>query len=102
MRRSLTAGILMIALFTTTAAAQSNWADQFLNRYKPPKIDPAAAVTPQVSDEPWRLMVAQGMLPLSVSDVIRLMLASNLDLTVNRFSPVANQYLLATMFRPFE
>jgi outer membrane protein len=102
MRRSLTAGILMIALFTTTAAAQSNWVDQFLNRYKPPKVDPAAAVTPQVSDEPWRLMVTQGALPLSINDVVRLMLASNLDVTVNRFSPLATQYLLQTMFRPFE
>ena len=102
MRRSLTAGILMIALFTTTAAAQSNWVDQFLNRYKPPKVDPAAAVTPQVSDEPWRPMVTQGALPLSINDVVLLMLASNLDVTVNRFSPLATQYLLETMFRPFE
>jgi len=92
----------MIALFTTTAAAQSNWVDQFLNRYKPPKVDPAAAVTPQVSDEPWRPMVTQGALPLSINDVVRLMLTSNLDVTVNRFSPLATQYLLETMFRPFE
>src|SRR5437016_7780787 len=102
MRRSLTAGILMIVLFTTTAAAQSNWVDQFLNRYKPPKVDPAAAVTPQVSDEPWRLMVTQGGLPLSINDVVRLMLSSNLDVTVNRFSPLATRYLLETLFRPFE
>jgi outer membrane protein TolC len=73
-----------------------------LNRYKPPNIDPSAAVTPQVSAEPWRLMVQQGALPLSVSDVIRLMLGSNLDVTMNRFSPIANQYLLETFFRPFE
>ena len=93
---------LFIAVFATTGAAQRNWVDQFLDRYKPPKVDPAATVTPQAGDEPWRLMVAQGVLPLSVADIVRLMLASNLDLTVNRFSPLTKQYLLNTLFQPFE
>ena len=93
---------LLIVTFATSGSAQTRWLDQFLERYKPPKVDPAASVTPQVSDEPWRLMVSQGVLPLSVNDTIRLMLASNLDVTVNRFSPLANQYLLQTLFQPFE
>lgn len=57
--RPLFVGLLIPAVFTTTASAQSNWAGEFLNRYKPPKGDPAATVTPQVSDEPWRLPVQQ-------------------------------------------
>src|SRR5439155_8593951 len=32
----------------------------------------------------------------------RLMLANSLDVTVNRFSPLVNRYLLETMGRPFE
>src|SRR5215471_601708 len=93
------AGVLMA--FTTTLSAQSNWVGQFLNRYKPSKIDVPAASIPQAS-EPWRLMVQQDSLPISVSDVVRLMLASNLDVTVNRFSPLTSEYLLNTLFRPFE
>ena len=89
-------------IFATTASAQSNWVGQFLNRYRPPVIDPASRVTPQVSDAPWRLMVQQGVLPLSVSDVVRLMLQSNLDVTVNRFSPLSTGYLIDTFLRPFE
>src|SRR5437870_4687294 len=73
----LTVGVL--GVLCPTARAQSNWVGDFLNRYRPPAIDPAAKVTPQVSDAPWRLMVQQGTLPLSVGDVIRLMLESNLD-----------------------
>src|SRR5207244_12890532 len=69
---------LFIAVFATTGAAQRNWVDQFLDRYKPPKVDSAATVTPQAGDEPWRLMVAKGVLPLSVADNVRVMLASNL------------------------
>src|SRR5438477_1689344 len=99
--RGLLFGV-MLAVFTTAASAQSNWVGQFLNRYKPPKTDPAAAALAQASDEPWRVMVQQGLLPISVSDIIRLMLGSNLDVAVNRFSPLTNQYLLQTLFRPFE
>src|SRR5439155_1540445 len=54
------------------------------------------------SDTPWRSMVDSGRLPISVTDIIRLMLGSNLDVTVNRFSPLATQYIIQTLFRPFE
>jgi outer membrane protein len=101
LNRVLTA-LLLLLIFATAASAQSNWVGQFLNRYRPPVIDPAAHVTPRVSDAPWRLMVQQGVLPVSVSDVIRLMLQSNLDITVNRFSPLSSGYLIDTFLRPFE
>src|SRR6185295_5055947 len=94
--------VFLFAAFTRNASAQSNWVGQFLNQYRPPVVDPAARVTPQISDAPWRLMVQQGRLPLAVGDVIRLMLQSNLDVTVNRFSPLANSYYIDTLFRPFE
>src|SRR5215470_10086079 len=94
--------LLLLALFTTTASAQSNWVTQFLNRYRSPGIDPASRITPPVSDAPWRLMVRDGVMPISVSDVVRLMLQSNLDVTLNRFSPLSSAYLIDTLFRPFE
>ena len=94
--------VLLLAVFTTTATAQSKWVEQFLNRYRPTPFDPASTVTPRVSDEAWRGMVQSGMLPIAVSDVIRLMLQSNLDVTLNRFSPLASQYYIQTLFRPFE
>jgi len=100
-KQVFTAGLL-VALFTATATAQSNWVEQFLNRYKAPKVNPAAPATEQVADEPWQKMVPEGALPMSLNDVIRLMLANSLDVTVNRFSPLVNRYLLETMGRPFE
>jgi outer membrane protein len=92
----------LVLAFTTTLSAQSNWVGQFLNRYKPSKIDLPSAATVQALNEPWQLMVRQGALPISISDIIRLMLASNLDVTVNRYSPLTTEYLLNTLFRPFE
>src|SRR5215467_10251569 len=99
-KASFIAGLVLA--FTTTLSAQSNWVGQFLNRYKPSKIDLPSAATVQISDEPWQLMVRQGALAISISDIIRLMLASNLDVTVNRYSPLTAEYLLNTLFRPFE
>jgi outer membrane protein len=93
---------LCLALGAIPASAQSDWVAQFLNRYRTPAIDPASRITPEVSDAPWRLMVRDGVLPLAVGDVIRLMLGSNLDVTVNRFSPLSSTYFIDTLFRPFE
>lgn len=99
---SYAAVFLFFALLPPAAPAQANWVGQFLNRYRPPLIDPASKLTPAVSDGPWRLMVRDGVLPVSVGDVIHLMLNSNLDVTVNRFSPLSNSYYIDTLFRPFE
>jgi hypothetical protein len=75
---------------------------QFLKRYRPSAVDPASSVTPAVSDAPWRLMLKDGVLPVAVGDVVRLMLESNLDVTVNRFAPLANRYSIDMLLRPFE
>jgi len=89
---------ILVLIFAASSPAQTDWITQFFNRYKPLN----AATPSQGSDEAWRAMVQQGALPISISDVIRLMLASNLDVTVNRFSPIISQYLLNTLFQPFQ
>jgi len=94
--------VAILVVLTTTASAQGDWVGQFLHRYRPPVIDPAAAVTPEVSDAAWQQMVRGGILPVAVSDVIRLMLESNLDVTVNRFSPLSSSYFVDTLLRTFE
>jgi outer membrane protein TolC len=92
----------ILLLASHTASAQTNWVGQFLSRYKTPAIDPSSRITPQVSDASLRLMVQNGVLPLGVGDVIRLMLSSNLDVTLRRFSPLASTYFIDTLFQPFE
>src|SRR5688572_1882581 len=99
MKLKMFLAVLLLTAFTTSAAAQTKWIGDFLNRYRPPAVDPAARVTPAVSDTPWQLMVQSGTLPISVGDVIRLMLQSNLDVTLSRFSPLTSQYTIDTLFR---
>src|SRR5215469_9370580 len=98
--KAFVAAVLLLA-FATTASAQSRWVEQFLNRYKPLNVVAPAGAIPSAADEPWRMMVQQNTLPLSVSEIIRLMLASNLDVAVNRYNPLVQEYIINTNLLPF-
>src|SRR5262245_28802455 len=105
MRQKFLFACLLLTLpivLAQVASAQTNWVTQFLNRYQPPSVDPASTVTPQSCYAPWRWMVREGGRPSSAGDVIHLMLDSNLDVTVNRFSPLSSGYFIDTLFLPFE
>jgi len=98
--------ISVTALFTllffisqTSAAAQSNWVTQFLNRYRPLDVTVPPAATQQ-SD--LANMIRSGQLPLTVNDTISLVLGNNLDVGLDRLSPLSSAYVLQTMYRPFE
>src|SRR5215831_15775057 len=99
--KTFVAAVLLLA-FATTVSAQTNWVEQFLNRYKPLNVATPAGPIASPADEPWRLIVQQSTLPLSASDVIRLMLASNLDVAVNRYTPLVQEYIINTNLLPFE
>ena len=76
-----------------------NWAGQILNRYRPGPLTFSSA--PLTQD---RLpgLIRDGLIPLSVDDLINLTLENNLDIRVNRFAPVASEYSIRTNYRPFE
>src|SRR4051794_11842882 len=100
--RILIAGALL-AFLSTTALAEQNFVTKFLERYKAPTtIDPSAMSNAAVPDQTLQQLIRQGNLPLSVADVVRLMIESNLDVRVNRFSPLQQRLLLDTLLRPFE
>jgi len=99
--KTFVAAVLLLA-FATTVSAQTNWVEQFLNRYKPLNVATPAGPIASPADEPWRLIVQQSTLPLSASDVIRLMLASNLDVAVNRYNPLVQEYIINTNLLPFQ
>lgn len=109
MKASIVTFFVMFALvYTPTAAGAQNvvtraqdFVEKFMSRYRPSKVDlpgpPATASQPQLAD-----LIRTGQLPLSVGDVIQLMLQNNLDIGVNRMTPFSSEYLIETMYRPFE
>ncbi len=82
-------------------ASAENFVERFIRRYQPSKLalpaSPAVASQAQLSE-----LIRSGELPLSVGDVINLMLQNNLDVGVNRLSPFSSEYLIETMYRSFE
>src|SRR5215467_14414540 len=95
---------LILLLLTTTATAQENFVQKFLDRYRPPIAIDAGASTSRgpAPEAAIQQLIRQGTLPITLNDVIRLMIESNLDFKVSRFSPLTQQYLIDTLYRPFE
>src|SRR5213594_3515928 len=101
--RIFVALLVMFALFRTSASARAeintNFVKEFLIRYRPLKVgSPAAAQSSQ--DVASRIRT--GQLPLSVGDLINLIIQNNLDVGVSRLAPLSSGYLIETMYRPFE
>src|SRR5262245_567425 len=92
--------LVTLVLGARPASAQSNFVEQFLNRYRPPVV--TLPGTPSAAGQELENVIRSGQLPLTVSDVINLMLQNNLDIGVNRLSPHYYDYLTGTLYRPFE
>jgi hypothetical protein len=104
MRRNIIVSVacllMILQVGVTTASAQGKWVDSFLQRYRP------TAVTfppgPGVSQQELADMIRSGQLPLTVNDMINLLLSNNLDVGLNRLSPLSSEYLLTSLYRTFE
>src|SRR5438132_1208903 len=92
--------LLTAAVTPARAEVNANFVKEFLNRYRPSKL-PVSAVPASPSQDTASL-IRTGQMPLTVGDLINLMLQNNLDITVNRLSPLSALYLSQTLYRPFE
>src|SRR5262245_2280642 len=98
--------VVVLAVIFQAAPTQAeppkiDWVQQFLQRYRPAKVtfpSPAAPVPAQQLAD----LVRAGQMPLTMGDLINLILQNNLDIGVNRLSPLSSQYLIETLYRPFE
>ena len=89
--------LLILHVGAITLSAQGKWVDSFLHRYRP--ITVTFPPGPGVSQQDLAAMIRSGQLPLTVNDMINLLLSNNLDVGVNRLSPLSSEYIL-TIFVP--
>jgi outer membrane protein len=83
------------------AEINTNFIKDFLQRYRPSNVafsSPVSAASPQQLPD----LIRSGQLPLTMGDLINLILQNNLDIGVNRLSPLSSQYLIDTFYRTFE
>jgi outer membrane protein len=100
MLRKILCVVLVTGAMSAPAFAQRNWVDQFLNRYKPGILTfPASRATAQDS---LPAMIRNGVIPISINDLINLTLENNLDIAVRRLTPIQSGYGIDLNYRPFE
>jgi outer membrane protein TolC len=92
---------LVVMATPAYAEVNANFVKEFLNRYRPSKLPVSTAPAAFPAQDPASL-IRTGQLPLTVADLINLMLQNNLDILVNRLSPLSAAYLSQTLYRPFE
>jgi outer membrane protein len=102
---------IFVTVFTLLAVAcmaapvraeiKTTFVRDFLDRYRPAKVNlpgaPAGTAPQAISD-----LVRGGQLPLTMGDLINLILQNNLDVGVDRLSPLSSQYLIESTYRQFE
>jgi outer membrane protein TolC len=97
--------LLTFGLIATAPEARAeinaNFVKEFLNRYRP-SPNPVPATPGGQSPQDLASLIRTGQLPLTVADLINLIIQNNLDITVNRLTPLSVGYFGQTFYRPFE
>ena len=86
--------ILLVMTLAVPAMASTDWVEDFLRRYDPAKSAATAAAS---STAGLGQLLRTGEVPISLSDVINMMIDNNLDIRSNRFSP-RSSYLQSLVF----
>jgi outer membrane protein len=105
MNRSRIFVVLFVVLMVcqvapVSAQIKTDFVKDFLQRYRPAKVafNGSAVNVPQ----DLASLIRSNQLPLTMGDLINLILQNNLDVSVNRLSPLSSQFLIDTLYRPFE
>src|SRR5262245_32945752 len=85
---------------TLPAFGETNVVEQFLRRYRTSTVSlPRPA---ELQQNPLADFIQSGVLPISIGDLINWTLQNNLDIGVNRLTPLSTRLLIDSFYRPFE
>src|SRR5262245_45779195 len=84
--------------------AQNGWVDDFMRRYQPPStLSSSGPISTNVSTITVGGQVLQtGVVPITMTDVINLMLDRNLDIQSNRLSPRSSYFSSLVFYRALQ
>ena len=91
--------ILLVMALATPAMASSNWVDDFLRRYDPSKT---AATTASNRTSNIAQFIRTGEVPVTLNDVINMMIDNNLDIRSNRLSPRSSYFQSLVFYRALQ
>src|SRR5262245_45856568 len=91
--------ILLVITLAVPAMASSDWVEEFLRRYEPSKDSPQVA---SLSTSAIGQLVRTGELPVTLNDVINLMIDNNLDIRSNRLGPRSSYWQSLVFYRALQ
>jgi outer membrane protein TolC len=91
---------LLIMALAAPAMASSDWVSDFLRRFHPPK-PPAAPAAPATSNSLSQTL-RTGEVPISINDVINMMIENNLDIRANRLAPRTSYFQALVFYRALQ
>jgi outer membrane protein TolC len=87
--------LVLVTAMSIPAIASSDWVGDFLRRYDP-KNSPAPA---GASSNAMAQLLRTGELPVTMNDVVNLMIDNNLDIRANRLAPRSAYYQALVFYR---
>jgi outer membrane protein TolC len=91
--------MLLVTAMAVPAMASSDWVEDFLRRYDPAKSVATVATTSTAS---LGQLIRTGEVPVTLSDVINLMIDNNLDIRSNRLSPRSSYFQSLVFYRALQ
>src|SRR5687767_15016128 len=92
---------LLVVVIATPVMASNGWVDDFLRRYQPPVVSAASTSPVSLVRSPGQLFPT-GTIPLSMTDVINMMIDHNLDIRTNRLSPRSSYFQSLVFYRALQ
>ncbi len=89
---------LLITALATPALASSEWVEDFLKRYDPKQ---GVAAVPSNSSNLAQLLQT-GTVPITLNDVVNMMIEKNLDIRSNRLSPRSSYFQSLVFYRALQ
>src|SRR2546425_2629152 len=92
--------ILLVATLAVPAMANSDWVEDFLRRYDPPRS--AGAGGSNASSTNLGQLLQTGIVPVTMADVIAMMIERNLDIQSNRLAPRSSYFQSLVFYRALQ
>src|SRR5439155_25288281 len=91
--------LCLLLTLAAPAAASSDWVEDFLRRYEP--STPLASVTKASSTNLGQLLQT-GIVPVTLNDVVNMILENNLDIRSNRLAPRSSYFQSLVFYRALQ
>jgi outer membrane protein TolC len=101
MKTKIVVVVCLLTVLSSTGFAGPNFVDEFLNKYKPTVVNQKPTPS-EMAPDALTSLIRNGEIPMSLNDVIGLTLKNNLDIGLDRLTPLSTRIATDSFYRPFE